>query len=690
MKSKSGQALKLTALAAALLVAYSPALADDTFGSASIGVGHWSDDRPQQGAYDGMRDSGAYLLLDADIRNRSDATGTWLGLKARNLGLDNREIRAEWLRQGNIGASVEYSRIPRDQPFIYNTGVQGIGTTRLLVPTPSITPGTGTNWELGTHRDRLTAKFYKSLGPSLAFNASFRNEEKSGTRPWSRGGAPEFAVEPIDSTIRIFEGILTYSRGALQLSGGYYGTSYNNDNSLVVTSLTSLAPATTYNLTLPLDNKSHEVFLNGGYSFTPTTRGTFKASYSRATQDEFLPTAAAGLVWPNAAQVPHPLAPTNLDGRLDTTLLELGVTSRPIKDLSLAANLRYRDFADKTPVRGIVFSGAGVPTVFNTPFSYTNKTGKVEATYRLPQGLALMGGLEYYEQDREVPLVGTLWVPFRSKLEEMTYRVQVRKSMSETINGSLAYLHSDRDGSAYRNPLNPADPEQDHINPMNIADRKRDRVRAMIDWSPVDRVGLQFVVEDARDDYEGPNTYGLQKGKGRVYSVDASFKATAAWQIHAWYTRDENKAHEITQQTDTVTKFNNLKETGDSFGFGVKGDISSRFKVGGDLEYFRSVNEYKQDIVGATLPANMVPLPDITNKLVRLKLFADYAVQKNADVRLTFIHERWKTDDWSWFMFPPSGRTPWAMGTTTDGTTVLMDPEQNASFIGVRYIYRFK
>jgi hypothetical protein len=182
MKSKSGQALKLTALAAALLVAYSPALADDTFGSASIGVGHWSDDRPQQGAYDGMRDSGAYLLLDADIRNRSDATGTWLGLKARNLGLDNREIRAEWLRQGNIGASVEYSRIPRDQPFIYNTGVQGIGTTRLLVPTPSITPGTGTNWELGTHRDRLTAKFYKSLGPSLAFNASFRNEEKSGTR----------------------------------------------------------------------------------------------------------------------------------------------------------------------------------------------------------------------------------------------------------------------------------------------------------------------------------------------------------------------------------------------------------------------------------------------------------------------------------------------------------------------------
>jgi len=689
MKKNSERSFKLTTLAAALFTFYGVAQADSTTGEISVGAGHWSDDRPQRGAYDGMRESGGYLLLDGSFLKRDDATGTWLGLKARNLGLDNREIKGEWLRQGNAGFSLEYSRIPRDQPYFYNTGVQGIGTARLLVPTPSIVPGSGANWELGTHRDRITATFFKSLGTGLNFNASFRNEDKKGTRPWGRGGAPEFAVEPIDSTIRIFEGVLSYSSGALQLSGGYYGTSYDNANTLVVTSLTTLAPATTYNLSLPLDNQSHELFLNGGFNFTPTTRGTFKASYSRATQNEFLPTAAAGLVWPNVAQTPSALAPTNLDGRLDTTLLELGLTSRPLPQLSVVANLRYRDFSDKTPIRGIIFTGT-TPTVFNTPFSYTTTTGKLEGTYRLPQGFSVLGGVEYYEQDRQVPNVGTLWVPFRAKLDETTYRVQLRKSMSDSVNGSIAYLHSDRDGSAFRNPLNPAEPEQDHINPLNIADRKRDKLRAMVDWSPLDRLGLQFVVEDARDDYEGPNTYGLQKGKGRLYSVDASYSFNAAWQVHAWYTRDENKAHEITQNTATITKFNNLKETGDSFGLGVKGQLSGRMKVGGDVEYFRSVNEYKQTITGGALPATQVPAPDITNKLVRLKLFADYAVQKNADLRLTLIHERWSTDDWSWFMFPASGPTPWAYGTTTDGTTVLTNPKQDATFIGLRYTYRFR
>src|SRR3990172_8582033 len=164
MKKKPKQTFKATALAAALLSVYGPALAEGPESSVSVGIGNWSNDRPQRGIYDGMRDSGGYLLLDADILKRDDATGTWLGLKARNLGVDNREIKGEWLRQGNIGLSLEYSRIPRDNPFTFNTGVTGIGTTTLLVPTPSIATGTGTNVELGTVRDRYTAKFFKSLG----------------------------------------------------------------------------------------------------------------------------------------------------------------------------------------------------------------------------------------------------------------------------------------------------------------------------------------------------------------------------------------------------------------------------------------------------------------------------------------------------------------------------------------------
>ena len=675
MSRNTKQEFKLTMLAAALLAAYGPVFAaEGQENSVSVGVGNWSDDRPQRGIYDGMRKEGGYLLLDADIMKRDDATGTWLGLRARNLGLDNREIKGDWLRQGDIGGSIEYSRISRDSPYTINTGLRGIGTTTQTVV--NIAPGSAPSWDgLNTTRERVTAKFFKSFGPELMFNASLRNETKEGNRLWGRGGAAEFALEPIDSTIRIMEGSLNYSRGDLQLSGGYYGTTYDNANSMV-----TAVGAATFFLSLPLSNRSHEVFLNGGYSFTPTMRGTFKASYSRATQDEPLG---------NFGGTASPLAPTNLNGRLDTTLLEAGLSAKPTSDLSVVANLRYRDFADKTPVYGIVFTGT-TPTVYNTPFSYTNAVGKLEGNYRLPHGMSLLGGIEYNSQDRQIPNVGTLWVPFRAKLDETTYRVQMRKSMSETINGSLAYMYMDRNGSAFKVPAAAGETLQDRINPMNIADRQRDKWRAMVDWSPADRLAFQFAFEDSQDRYQGPNTYGLQGGSARLYSLDASYQMSAAWALNAWISRDENKADEITQNTVAVTKYNNLSEIGNSFGAGVTGKISEKLKMGGNVEQFRSVNEYNQFIVGAVLPATQVRTPNITNTLLRFKLFADYAVQKNADLRFQLIYEKWSTDDWTWMMFPASGRTPWAYGTTTDGTTITTDPKQTSTFVGVRYTYRFQ
>ena len=38
-------------------------------------------------------------------------------------------------------------------------------------------------------------------------------------------------------------------------------------------------------ISLPPDNQSWQLYLNGGYSFNPTTRGTFKVSYQQATQN---------------------------------------------------------------------------------------------------------------------------------------------------------------------------------------------------------------------------------------------------------------------------------------------------------------------------------------------------------------------------------------------------------------------
>ena len=86
---------------------------------------------------------------------------------------------------------------------------------------------------------------------------------------------------------------------------------------------------------LPPDNDSLQFYVNGGYQFTPTTRLTFGVSQSKQTQDDDFNTTATN-------------GRTSLDGEVETTLLNLGLTSRPLSGLTLGAKLRYEDRDDDT------------------------------------------------------------------------------------------------------------------------------------------------------------------------------------------------------------------------------------------------------------------------------------------------------------------------------------------------------
>lgn len=699
------QSCRLTALSTALMAICGSASAQDAElaelakpdSSVSIGVGNWSGERQQQGVYDGMRENGAYGLLDADIVKRDDATGTWLKLKASSLGLDTREIRGEYLRQGDIGVSLEYNRMPFDNPNTFTTRLQGIGTTNQTVSTTAI-PGPLQTVKLGTDRDIVNLGFYKSLTSSLDFKVSFKNEEKTGNRAWGRGSASEFAVEPINSTTRQLEATLNYTTKELQLSGGYYGSWYGNKNDLVTVNTAGLAPGlvnTTY-LSLPLDNQAHQLFLDGGYTFTPSTRGTFKLAYTHATQNETLPTQGV----PGLSLVG---SPQSLNGEVNTTLVQLGLTARPLKALSLLANLRYYNVDDVTPINRYVQTNAACASgqcVDNTPLSYKTLTGKLEGTYRLPDGYSLTAGIEERRQDREIPVSNTNGaggtdtqrvVPFRYKLDETTYRLALRRSLSETVNGSVAYLHSYRKGSSYGAAgFGPGGTAPDFINPINIANRQRDKIRAALDWTPVENLSFQFNVEEARDNYDYDRPYGLRDGTAQLYGLDASYTLGEKWKLNAWYSHDRSQARQLNSRTLATgsTKDSNLEDTGDSLGFGVRGDVTGRLKVGADLQWTRNVSKYQQTLNAAQAANFSGDLPDIKNTLIKLHFFTTYTLDKNSDVFFDFVHERWKTNDWSW-MFADG--TPFSYGTATqDGTTVTANQRQNSNFIGVRYVYKFQ
>jgi MtrB/PioB family decaheme-associated outer membrane protein len=717
--SMKKRTFRLTALAAALAGVYGvaqaqaqqeaqdPAITELTKpeSAVSLGIGAWSDDRPKLGTYDGMRDKGAYGLFDARINSRDDRTGTWFILDARNLGLDTRQLRADWLRQGNMGVFLEYNRMVRDEPNTVLTNTLGVGTPTQR--TPAVGAANGSPIHLGTMREGFGAGFNTIFGGGYDFRFSARSENKTGDRLWGRGGAPEFAAEPIDSNIRQLEAALAYTGKAFQVEGGYYGSWYTNHNSLVDTANISTAGVLSnqFFLSLPLDNQAHQAYVNGGYNFSDRTRGTFKVSYTRATQDEIIPVGQGVAV--------SPTAPTSLDGRIDNTLAQIGLTQRTTNAFSWLASLRYYKTDEKTPQFRVVQTNPACPAVGNcvdtTPLTYETTTGKLEGTYRFGQGWSVLGGLEYSKQDRQVP-VGTFnasgvdiqrFVPWRSELDETTIRIEARRSLSETLNGRIALAHSERDGSDFT-ATNEA--QSNLINPIYIADRDRDKVKLMLDWAPTQPLTLTFNVEYAKDDYGTTDArpFGLRDGTAAVYSIDAGYAISENWQVSAWYTRDEVEANQFGQRNANsgaaeAVKEANLKQVGDTFGAGVRGVLMPKLRAGLEMLFSKSVNQYPETITptgaGALFPTSgtvtaVGPLPDITNKTTRVNLFGVYALQKNSDLRVDYIYERWQTDDWTWFFADRA--TPFTYGATADGTQVVQAPKQTSNFLGVRYIYKFQ
>src|SRR5882672_5217686 len=506
-------ALRTTGIAVAVLAAFGSARAaqpeplagselNTEASSVSLGVGLSSKDSRRFGEYNGITERGAYGLIDFNLVKRDDETGTWTQLFGRNVALDNPQLRFEQSRQGDWGYYIDFARIPRFEPYTVTTGVTGIGTPNLTVPAA---PTVGGPFSIKTTRDRVDLGGEKFFLGNWDVQVNFRNEQKTGARVFGRGstgtgptgsfGLFEFTPEPIDSVTHQIDAKLNYTTSALQLSGGYYGSFYNNNQSNglnIIGGNPGLASFTP--IALPPDNQAHQLYLTGGYNFAQTTRGNFKLAYTKATQtDAFI------------SPVNPPQAPgtgDNLMGRVDTTLAQAGVVSTPMPKLTLRADLRYENRDDKTPVY-MYFTGTSPTSTSNgenEPRSIRTSTAKVEAAYALPDGYRLTGGIGWEQKWRNVSAVRI--VSARDTTDEMSYRLELRRMMSETLTGALAYVHSDRTGSPWLTTVlnDGVTPGSNLIAPISLADRTRDKVRFTANWNPTDPLTLTFFVEAAKDD----------------------------------------------------------------------------------------------------------------------------------------------------------------------------------------------
>ena len=124
-----------------------------------------------------------------------------------------------------------------------------------------------------------------------------------------------------------------------------------------------------------------------------------------------------------------------------------------------------------------------------------------------------------------------------------------------------------------------------------------------------------------------------------------------------------------------------LRNIADTYGIGLRAKITASFDLNADLTDAKVRDEFK---TGSISPAASIvaPLPNIITRVTTFKLTGKYALDRYSGIRMFYVHDRYRTDDWTW--------ANWNYTTATDGgTTVRQNPDQKVDFVGVSYYFKF-
>jgi MtrB/PioB family decaheme-associated outer membrane protein len=748
-----------------------------------LGVVNSGSDAKRFSQYSGLNNNTS-ILQDIELVKRDNAEGVWTILTARNIGLETRELSVLRQKQGSWKYAIDYNEIVRLDPYVIHTGMTGIGTatpTVKLIATPTMPAAWAADNKIGAYNAANTFVAGASNGvqgydvelklkrtaygvsldrwftPELQVEVAFRNEDKKGARMFGRTGMDSsdmknrpnnvgtsanggwallLTPEPISSSIRTIEGKLNFSRNKLALSAGYTGSFYVNQFGSMTPSVpsslnrgdlwtncatvgcNSVQQLASSAVALSPDNQSHQYFMTGSYLYSDLTRSNFKLSYTTAIQNENF--AGMGLT-------PSATAPGSLGGVVNTTLAQFGLTSRPIKQLTVNASLRYEDRADKTPIyiyntSGILNNALNGTTNFPSA-SQTRTTAKLEGIYRLPAGYSAMFGVDWERKKSPLPPANTAvfakQVFFRPALTETGIHAEARKSISETVNGAVGFEIKQRRGSAsdwvtttgtLGNALVSFDPSTpatstssggNYVLPDMYMDRDRTKFRANIDWEATEKLSLQTVLEHAQDIFLRafpssitpaqvmPINAGARNITSDSLTIDTTYKISENWKGNGYWTHSFSRWN--------VNKANigdDTRNTDETVGISVSGNVTANWQVGMDLLATRDKTTFSNTVAsgnvggdgniagwtGQTLPGNY--LPTITYRTDKVNLRGKYALDKVSDLLLGLTYQHFKTDDWQWGY----NGTPFVY---SDNTTVSQPMSQVLKFVSASYVLRF-
>jgi hypothetical protein len=531
----------------------------------------------------GRRGENTYAVFAQNISQRDQRCTGWGSTNSIGVSFDYNQIPHAF---GNNGRSI-MNQVGEAEWRMSATLRQALGNavdTRLPTSTrtydfyaalfaPTIAAANLIDLEGLRQRGSLEVDLGRKLPFDLTF--SYMREVKTGTRG-TGGGLIGSAVnsfievpEPLNDLIQDvgLAAALVRDWGGLQAS--FHHNWYDNrqevllvDNPLrafdqAYTAAAGAVPALggpgTARFIGPADNSANSGSLGARLKFARQTRVTADVVLSRWRQNApFYPyTINSTILTPSGARADNTAAlqKQSLDGRIDSTTLNLGFSSRPVENLGLRARYRVYDMDNKTPTFVRIGSAGSSPERSFTAVTPTADAplGFISANIYSNRSARFDASGSYDIKDL------TLEAGFRHTALERTNR-EATEGSERGLSASAILRASDK--VHFRGTFDDARRKASGHNPATSlglqadeSERETTRAGLHLELNPTDKLGLVLAYTRRNDDYPNrpnriagvPNTQnGLLSAKYDLYTAEIMATPSERADLSAYYTYEKN------------------------------------------------------------------------------------------------------------------------------------------------------
>ena len=391
------------------------------------------------------------------------------------------------------------------------------------------------------------------------------------------------------------------------------------------------------------------------------TRLTGALSYSMWRQNEtFLPYTTVPGFTGNTSDA----GANSPDASMNVLLVNLGLTARPLRDVTIAARYRMYDLENDTPVQtftNILNPGDLTPASTNNthtsePYAFRRQNAGGDVSWRIAKPITLRAGYEYVQWNRK-------------HRETASTHENIGKAVMDVqpwswLLARLQYSHGVRVINGTYEPLGGNATALPQFRKFDQADRTQDKGDVLLQITPIDTLTLSGSFYIANDNYFN-TTYGVNGVQALGYSFDVSWAPLERLNLYAGWVHDLYKSNQQNcaiaagppTPCDPLNSFVvDPQDMLDVVHAGVNVVVIPSvldLSLGYSYSFGRSKYSFSSTPGGAATgePASV---PEVENKFNIFNVVARYFINKEWTLKLGFQYERYDEKDFTTDTIQPS------------------------------------